>query len=150
MLSVTQKSTLSQQQQQQQPRQNHQTNPPQSVPFPFPFPFSSYSLPFVALHALAAVDKALQFACHLLWQLIVGLPSCQTPLGNPLTVATRAYWRLWAIANKKGGKSTLLWHLILILLPYLSIDSGDCRCGGMCSMGHGADTFCALTFDVIR
>lgn len=38
MLSVTQKSTLSQQ---QQPRQNHQTNPPQSVPLPFPFPFSS-------------------------------------------------------------------------------------------------------------
>lgn len=38
--------------------------------------------------------------------------------------------RLRAIANKKGGKSTLLWHLILILLPYLSIDSGDCR--GIC------------------
>lgn len=77
MLSVTQKSTLSQQ---QQPRQNHQTIPPQSVPSLSP----SHSLPLVALHALAAVDKALQFACHLLWQLIVGLPSCQTP------VATRA------------------------------------------------------------
>lgn len=114
-------------------------------------------LPFLALHALDAVDKALQFACHLLWQLIVGLPSWQTPLGNPLTVGLRAYaycWRrcrrrLWAIANKKGGKSTLLWHLILILLPYLSIDSGDCRHR---VMWHGprADTFCSLTFDVIR
>lgn len=88
MLSVTQKSTLSQQQQ-QQPRQNHQTNPPQSVPLPF----SAYSLPLVALHALAAVDKALQFACHLLWQLIVGLPRCQTP------VATRAYCRLPTLGN---------------------------------------------------
>lgn len=124
MLSVTQKSTLS---------------PPSLPPLPhlpskppikqthrkvFPFlPFPSH-----ALHALDAVDKALQFACHLLWQLIVGLPSCQLDReGGEEEGCGGRLRRLRAIANKKGGKSTLLWHLILILLPYLSIDSGDCR-----------------------
>lgn len=124
MLSVTQKSTLSQQQQ-QQPRQNHQTNPPQSVPFlslPILFPSwrCTHSLPSTKLFNLLAI-----YYGSSLWD----YRAARRQLHRGRT--RRADCRLWAIANKKGGKSTLLWHLILILLPYLSIDSGDCRCGGI-------------------
>lgn len=69
MLSVTQKSTLSSPSLLHTYPTNHPSNKPTakcSLPFP------SHTV-----HALDAVDKALQFACHLLWQLIVGLPSCQ-------------------------------------------------------------------------
>lgn len=122
MLSVTQKSTLSQQ---QQPRQNHQTNPPQSVHLPFPFPFSS---PRGAARTRcrrqsSSICLPSIMAAHCG---ITELPDASCNEG----VLPTADCRLWAIANKKGGKSTLLWHLILILLPYLSIDSGDCRCVG--------------------
>ncbi|TDG44181.1 hypothetical protein AWZ03_009411 [Drosophila navojoa] len=60
MLSATQKSTP----------------PPPLLPPP---PKQTHRQPQMlgALHVdpLDAVDKGLQFACHLLWQLIVGLPT---------------------------------------------------------------------------
>lgn len=114
-----------------------------SPPFPLPILFPSWrcthSLPSTKLFNLLAI-----YYGSSLWDYRAARRQLQRGRTR------RADCRLWAIANKKGGKSTLLWHLILILLPYLSIDSGDCRCGVMCGMGHGADTFCSLTFDVIR
>lgn len=122
MLSVTQKSTLSSPSLLHTYPTNHPSNKPTA----------KCSLPFLSL----PFPRCARTRCRRQSSSIC-LPSIMAAHCGitELPVGTRGGWgreggrlrRLRAIANKKGGKSTLLWHLILILLPYLSIDSGDCR-----------------------
>lgn len=122
MLSVTQKSTLSSPSLLHTYPTNHPSNKPTA----------KCSLPCLAL----PFPRCARTRCRRQSSSIC-LPSIMAAHCGitELPVGTRGGWgkeggrlrRLRAIANKKGGKSTLLWHLILILLPYLSIDSGDCR-----------------------